>query len=303
MTEQNRGVNPNIYSSQRENLSPREALIERWKNAPMKVYRYSAGKVTNPQGNTYEYLEGARLGIGDQLEVMDSCQRPWTNATVHNAFSALDLNHSRYSQPETKYDVQVLERGFGMGMIASKIMDYLTIRRGSYTCIELNGQIARYADKTWRNKQDQRARHWATSIRGGTARDAKYLPMTVIRGDAFEETAKLAEEEKKFDIIISDTYPLSEEEKSVNDLLDLETLVNCLNPDGVFAFFGYHSGSQGGMNERQRNLVEKYFDEVSRTIVKGINPPSDYKYFNPESGPIRELPVIICTKPRIQAVA
>lgn len=297
MTEKNEGMN-------RENLSPREIAVKRWRNALMTVYKYPDGKVIDPKGNIYEYLEGARLGIGDQLEVMDSCQRPWTNATVDNAFFALDLNHSRNAYPETKYDVQVLERGFGMGMIASRIMDHLTTRRGSYTCIELNEQIARYADKTWRNKQDQIARHKATSIRGGRARDAEYLPITITRGDAFEQTARLAREEKKFDIIISDTYPLSEEEKSVNDLLDLETLVNCLNPDGVFAFFGYHSGSQGGMNERQRNLVEKYFDEVSRTIVKGINPPPDYRYFNPENGPVvRELPVIICTKPRIQATA
>ncbi len=293
MTERDRG-----------DLSLREALVERWKKAPNKVHKYPAGKITDSNGEVlYEYSQGGRLLMLGQ-EVMDSCQRPWTNATVDNAFSALDLNHGRYGHRETKHDAQVLERGFGMGIIASRIMDHLTIRRGSYTCIELNEQIARYADKTWRNKQNQIARYLATSTQGGTVRNAKYLPMTIIRGDAFEETAKLAQEEKKFDIIISDTYPLSDEEKSVNDLQDLETLVQCLNPDGVFAFFGYHSGYQGEMNQRQRSLVERYFDGVTRTIIRGINPPPDYRYFNPENGPVvRELPVIICTKPRIQAAA
>ena len=285
------------------NLSSREALAERWKNAPFEVYKYPAGKITDSKGKIlYEYSEGARLLMLGE-EVMDNCQRPWTKAAVDNAFSTLDPNYKRYGNPETRYDIQVLERGFGMGIIASRIMDYLTIRHGSYTCIELNEQIARYADKTWRKKQNQIARYLATSMQGGTARDAKYLPMIIIRGDAFGKTARLASEGRKFDIIISDTFPLSEDERSVNDLLDLETLVKCLNPDGVFAFFGYHHGFQGGMNEAQRRLVEASFEEVNRTTVKGINPPPDYRYLNPENGPVRELPVIICTKPRIQTVA
>ena len=301
MTEKDIGVSPNAYSAQRENLSPREALVERWKNAPNKIRKYPAGKITGSSGETlYEYSQGARLLILGE-EVMDTCQKPWANRTVDNAFYALDLKYSRNATSSTtKYDVHVLERGFGMGIIAARIMLHLTSRRGSYTCIELNEETARYTDKTWRNRQNQIARLLAKSMPGGTARDAKYIPMTVIRGDAFEETAKLAQEEKKFDVVISDTYPLSEEEKSVNDLLDLEQLVKCLNPDGVFAFFGFHTGSEGVMNARQRNLVDKYFNNALTTWVQ-VSPPPDYKYFNPQSGPVRRLPVIICTEPRIEA--
>ena len=265
MTEKNRGVNPNI-TLLKENLSPREALAERWQNARPLLYRYPAGRVTDSKGNVIRQSQGVRLLILNQ-EVMDNCQRPWTNATVDNAFSALDLSRNRSSNPKKTYDVQVLERGFGLGMIASRIMIYLNQRSGSYTCIELNEKIARYVDTTFRNNQDKIAQLKATSIQGGIAKDAKYIPMTVIRGDAFEETAKLAEAGEKFDIIISDTYPLSEEEKSVNDLLDLEQLIKCLAPDGVFAFFGFHTGSEGGMNAKQRNMIDILMLRTQRGYV------------------------------------
>lgn len=286
--------NPKDNGVNKKESVSREALAEQWGNAPEGVIRYPAGKVLDTDGNVaYEYAAGARLWIGNELEVMDSCQRPWVVETVDKAFNALG----------PKPNVKVLERGFGLGLIAGEIIDRLRPRGGSYTVIELNKQVADFAKTKWTQKQSQIDKARATSEIGGRY-NGPNVSFEIIEGDAVEETEKLAESGERFDIIISDTFPLSEAERSINDLLDLETLVKCLNPNGVFAFFGYHSGFQGGMNERQRNLVEKYFEQVSRTIVKGINPPPDYKYFNPENGPVvRELPVIICTKPRIQATA
>ena len=230
---------------------------------------------------------------------MDSCQKPWVIETVDRAFTALD------DKGPSKQNVEVLERGFGLGQVASEIMDKLRPRGGTYTVIELNKKNANYAQTTWTNKQNVIDKARVTSARGVRYdKDNPNVYINIIQGDAIEKTKELALAGSKFDIIISDTFPLLEEEKSINDLLDLAILVECLKPNGVFAFFGYHFGFQGGMNERQRNLVEAYFEDVSRTVVKGINPPPDYKYFNPENGPtVRELPVIICTKPRIQAAA
>ena len=271
----------------------RVALIEAWRNADEGVDRYTANKFTDETTGEvlYEYPAGARLWIGNQKEVMDSCQKPWAIETVRRAFEALD----------PKKNVRVLERGFGMGIIAGEIIDHLRHLGGSYTVIELNKKVAHYAKNDWLKKQKVIAKARATSEMGGEYSGSN-VSFKVIEGEAIEETKKIKESGEKFDIIISDTFPLSPDERSINDLLDLDTLVQCLNPNGVFAFFGYHAGSLGGMNDRQRNLVEANFDEVSRTIVKGINPPSDYKYFQTPSGPLRELPVIVCTKPRLRTV-
>ncbi|MEX2007439.1 MAG: class I SAM-dependent methyltransferase [Candidatus Levyibacteriota bacterium] len=275
--------------------SDRQALVEQWRNAPFSVVDYSSGKI---EGNSpYEYRAGARLMMLGQ-EVMDLCQWSWTDATADKAFQTLNEGYSRPLGLETKRNVRVLERGFGMGLIASRIIDHLMIVGGNYTCIELNDQIAEYADTRWREVQNESARQIALMPMGGDESDAKYIPINIIRGDAFEETAKLAEKGEKFDIIISDTYPLSDEERSVNDLLDLEQLIKCLDPKGVFAFFGYHTGAQGDLNQRQRNLIDSNFDKIQITHVR-VSPPPDYKYFNPPTGPLRRLPVIICTQPII----
>lgn len=284
-----------ITGGDRREPRPRAELVAEWRKAPEELLKYPAGSVTDPQGNIlYTYSRGTRLIILDQ-EVMDTCQLPWARATVNRAFAALG----------GKEDVKVLERGFGMGLVATAvILDHLSIRGGEYTCIELNEEDANYADTTWRKEQNEelqrRVKARVRSIRGRigqTTEEPTVIINDVLRGDAFEETAKLAATGVKFDLIISDTFPLSEEERSVNDLLDLGQLVQCLNPEGVFAFFGFHTGSEGTMNSRQRNIIDTYFVNVSTTYVR-VYPPKEYKYFNPASGPVMSLPVIICTKPR-----
>lgn len=274
----------------KEITTPRDVLIEQWRNAPEKLVKYRAGEVRDSEGNVlYEYSKGARLVILGE-EVMDSCQEPWARATVDQAFQTMG----------SKKNLDVMERGFGMGRIASAIVENLIPRGGTYTVIELNKQVAEYA-REWKKNYKESIANMGSPM---APNPGPQISMSIIEGDAVEETKKLAAIGKKYDIIISDTFPLSQDERSVNDLLDLDTLVKLLNPDGVFAFFGFHTGYQGGMNEKQANLVQGHFDTVNRTIVKGINPPPDYKYFNPEGGPIvRELPVIICSKPRLQIAA
>lgn len=269
------------------NFLERYALVEKWRHAPQGIWKYPADNAVDGDGIEYVYPAGVRLWIGDEEEVMDSCQKPWAEETVRRAFEALG----------DKKNVRVLERGFGLGLIATEAMDYLRDVGGEYTVIELNRKVAQYAETDWRKKQTTISKAKATSEMGGkfTGLD---VGIEVIEGDAFEETRRLAEEGKKFNIIISDTFPLSKDERSVNDLLDLETVIKCLDPNGVFAFFGYHAGSKGGMNERQRSLIEKYFNDVHRTKVT-VNPPKHYRYFQTPNGPLRELPVIICKDPRL----
>lgn len=283
-----------INQERRNELRPRAELIEEWRTAPERLRGYPAGVYKTSDGSVlYNYTQGTRLWILDQ-EVMDTCQLPWAHSTADRAFATLG----------DKENVRVLERGFGMGLVATRVVvDHLGVRGGEYTCIELNEEDANYADNNWRRKQieelQRRSRARTSSVRGlkqGEVVD-NVIINDVIRGDSFEETAKLAEQGRKFDIIISDTYPLSREERSVNDLLDLNQLVKCLEPDGVFAFFGYHTGSDGTMNAIQRSMIDRYFRNVNTTHVN-VNPPPEYKYFNPPSGPVRRLPVIICTQPQ-----
>lgn len=274
--------------------SERQRAVEEWRDARYDgVLTYPGGTVIDAQGKVlYVYDPGARLIILGQ-EVMDSCQRPWARETVNRAFDALRDNR-RDAQLEK---VEVLERGFGMGIVASQIMRNL--RRsggGNYTCIELNEQVADYADTEWRRRQLTAARSEATAELGGKHRDQ--IGIEITRGEAFEETARLAEEGREFDIIISDTYPLTKGERTVNDLMDLDRLVSCLKPDGVFAFFGYHEGYRGSLNVRQFGMLMRHFDKVDIDKV-AVNPPPDYKYFNPPNDPVREIPVVICTKPKI----
>ncbi len=287
-TPQNQGVEGNVASN-------RSILVEQWRNAPYEVLHYPAGKITDSQGNVlYEYQEGRRLMMLGQ-EVMDSCQWPWTESTVDDAFTVL----RRPFPLASKTNVQILERGFGMGLVASRIMQRLGIVGGEYTCIELNEQIAQYADTIWRDEQNRITRDRTLSIMGGDNLNVPYIPINIVRGDAFEETEKLVAAGRKFDIIVSDTYPLSDEEKSVNDLLDIEQLIKCLAPEGIFVFFGFHTGSDGGLNYKQTNLISKRFNAISSKMVQ-VAPPPDYKYFNPPSGPVRELPVILCAQPVIE---
>ena len=276
----------------REPLSnPRQERIEWWRNVPEKIIKYEAGDVRDENGNIiYTYERGSKLLIGDEekgesIEVMDTCETPWAFLTVDRAFEELG--------PRNR-GIEVLERGFGMAIAARRIIQNLVTRNGSYTVIELNRKNAEYARRVWRPKQVQALTSMASGMRGTRPN----ISMEIIEGEAYEETRKLAEAGRKFDIIISDTFPLVEEEQGMNDLGDLETLKRCLKTDGVFAFFAYFPGSTGNMTREQLSKIVgnfNHYDARSRAIV---NPPPDYKYLNPDGkGSVRSLPVVICKNP------
>lgn len=280
----------NFFVAKESLCDPRKEPIKWWKNAPEKVIPYAGGDFQDRQGNyLYTYDPGSRLLMGDEtkeevVEVMDSCQTPWAHATVDGAFKELG-NRDR--------PINVLERGFGMGIIASRIIHNLArYSGGTYTVIELNAQDAEYA-RRWKSNQ-LHALTRASTIRG--VRPNHNIEINIIEGEAYEETAKLAEAGAKFDIIVSDTYPLTEDERGMNDLLDLETLKRCLEPKGVFAFFAHFPGSTEDVALEQERMINKHFEGYSRSRAS-INPPPDYKYLQPETGPIRSLPVVICKNP------
>lgn len=293
--ESNPGIYPqpyegegNLSGSKEPLIDPRKERIEWWRKAPEKIVRYPGGDFQDDQGNyLYTYERGSRLIMGEDeeaIQVMDSCQTPWAHATVDRAFEELGVK----DRP-----ISVLERGFGMGIIASRIIRNLALPGGTYTVIELNRQDADYARRTWRPNQ-LRGLTTARDIRGG--RSNHDVNINIIEGEAYEETAKLAEEGRKFDIIISDTYPLTEDERGMNDLLDLETLIRCLEPKGVFAFFAHFPGSTEDLALAQERMINKHFERYSKSRVT-INPPRDYKYLQPDTGPVRSLPVVVCKNP------
>ena len=283
-TDASRGVGEQVVGDPKP-LS-REELLTRWEKAQYDgVVRYGAGSNTDKRGEFYKHGPGTRLVILGE-DVMDSCETPWADATVEFAFEAIGR----------KTNIAFLERGFGMGIVASRAMEHLALRGGSYSCIELNNQVADYAENAWKPKQELRKEIAQSDMR---ANRPLSVEIKIIRGDAIRETQKLARKEKKFDIIISDTYPLSKDEEGINDISDLETIIGCLKPDGVFAFFGYHSGSEEDLDRTQRELVYDRFDDIQIKHVS-VLPPKSYRYLNTAKGAVTRLPIIICTRPIIQ---
>jgi SAM-dependent methyltransferase len=258
----------------------RKELVISWANAPEEVQDYEAGEITE-KGNDYNYPKGHRLIIGGE-QVMDSCETPWAFETVNKAFNEF---------PQDSGPLSVLERGFGMGITARRVIQRLITLGGEYKVIELNKGNANYA-REWIKKQKIALTNLASSL-PGTKPD---IDISIIEGDAYEETAKLAEKGEKFDIIISDTYPLSEDEQGINDLRDLDTLKRCLKPNGVFTFFAYFPGSAGGVVKKQENMITPHFKDYSVSSVE-ITPPPDYEYLRSDAGPVKRLTVVICKKP------
>lgn len=285
------GGTGDLFVAKESLFDPRKERIDWWRNAPEKVIEYEGNNATDKDGSTYWYEPGSRLLIGDPekgeaIQVMDSCETPWAFATVNRAFEELVSKSGQ---------VDVLERGFGMGITARRVIQNLVPRGGSYTVVELNGQNAAYAKREWRPKQISALSNMASGMPGTKPN----IAIEIIEGEAYEETAKLAEAERKFDIIISDTFPLTEDEQGMNDLQDLDVLKRCLKTGGVFAFFAYFPGSAGALElvRKQGEMIAKHFGHYEVSPAR-ISPPSDYKYLHTDTGdPVRSLPVVICKNP------
>lgn len=266
---------------------PRKERIEWWRKASESPEKYLAGEAIDKDGNPYEYPAGTRLIIGkgkEAYQVMDSCETPWAFATVDMAFKELGSKSG---------EINVLERGFGMGITARRVIHNLMTHGGSYTIIELNEKNAAYA-REWKRSQE----YSLTRMTHGMQDTKPNISIDIIDGEAYQETAKLLEAERKFDIIISDTYPLTADEQGINDLQDLDVLKRCLNPGGVFAFFAYFPGSTGGIMKQQRDIINEHFRNYNVGEIS-VNPPPTYKYLQTDTGPVRSLPIVICKDPKI----
>lgn len=258
--------------------------VERWRNAETQVIRYPGGTYQN-----YKYRPGWRLLI-DKNEVMDTCETPWSKATVNEAFNLV------HEQKRTGPYI-VFERGYGLGIAARQTLRHLNLHGGRYDVVELNRNVVRMT-KDWAKREGESHRSlWA--LLG--ASEPK-VEIRVYEGDAVAATQKRAQKiaegrDQPADIIISDTYPLDPQEQGINDLKDLETLKKCLSPHGVFAFYAYFPGSEGGIVRTQRDIIAEHFSDY-RYFEVPVNPPPSYRYLQSPAGPVRSLPVVICRYPK-----
>ena len=262
------GGTPDVSSLEIITRTPdeRKPLIEHWKNMPAQVVAYSGG--TYPDGTRYG--EGRRLLIG-QEQVMDSFEEPWCRATIDKVF-----------QEQRQGPLVVVERGFGLGIMSQLILEQMLSRGGVYNIIELNNTVYKWA------------REWASRANEHIKPLGINLTIQVLQGDA-DEIIEQTQEAQFIDILISDTYPLVEDELGINDLLGLSAMTSRLKDEGVFTFFASHKDNQGGgLDEKQLRLTYNHFRRFTVETTEVI-PPSDCTYLQ---GPKKKLPVVLCELPR-----
>lgn len=272
-------------------------FIEQWKKAPAYIESYQAGIVKLAKGLSYHHREGKRLTILGN-PVMDTCEYPWASETVNLAFNA--MVHPNSSRP-----VRVLEMGFGLGITANRVIEQLSGQRliGEYKVVELNHQVYLSALE-WKRRKEAEF-HDKDREQPGSKPDIK---IEVVEGEAGQEARRMlreigSDENQKFDIVISDTFPLKPADQGINDIKDSAVIVKLITAGGVFAFYPFVPGTvtqaeiQDGLTSKQRALVKPYFDH----IVSGsatVNPPREYPYLFRRSGPIRSLPVAVAVHPK-----
>ena len=276
-----------------DSLSPTEA----WRVAPARVIDYYPGTVLLPNGNLYRYPAGKRLEVSlvpeEFIPVMDTAEAPWAVATVNAAFSSDPIDRL-----DPRHKLRVLERGAGLNITATKVIDHLVQRgSGEYHIIELNEQVLNnpeWGTKAWKKRIDDILR--LKSQQQGIKYD---IDIQIHEGEAQEITKQLAADGKKFNIIISDTFPIEPEEQGINDIADVDVLTQVMYGEGVFAFFAYYPGIEKEIEgshiaAKQLGLLRPKFGNVNVFEV-GVKPPRDYPYlFTEESVPVTRLPVVIC---------
>ncbi|MBP6913309.1 MAG: hypothetical protein KBC00_01740 [Candidatus Levybacteria bacterium] len=269
--------------------------IELWKNASAKVIGYPGGRITDRDGNTYRYGDGKRLLIeadNTTMQVMDTCEAPWAVETVDQAFATKTIKGMN-----PKHKLRVLERGAGLNIAGTKVIDHLMQRgSGEYHVIELNQDVLQneefgvyaWKDIMMRSIKDK-------SERSGIKYD---IDIVIHEGDAREVTQRLENEKKKFNIIISDTFPLEKTETGVNDIEDIATLTKILySKEGVFTFFAYYPGmediSGSHLSAEQLALLRPHFSNIAVSEAP-VKPARGYDYLFNNGFPIKNLPVVIC---------
>lgn len=259
-----------------QNETERLRLTKEWRDAPRIITHHPP--VLDKDGNLLFPKARELTILGHQ--VMRDCEAPWARDTVEHAFEGMRFD--RQNPP------RILERGWGLGITSSFILQKLIgIGKGTYDIIELNRQVAGDAKK-WARSAIEDIRKMTGQIPAAEPE----IEIVVHEGDAYEITRQLAIQSRQFDIILSDTFPLSKEEAGINDIKDAEHIKQCLSPDGRFTFFAYYPGSPGFLAQRQLDILNRHFKKIHVHQVD-IDPPPDYKYLQG----IKTLPVVICEKP------
>ena len=154
----------------------------------------------------------------------------------------------------------VLEIGFGMGISASAIQDR---KVRSHTIIECHPDVQRrFAD--WRAGYPDQS-------------------IELIEGKWQDRLDDVGQ----FDAILLDAYPLNEREWTehyVNDVTYarhfFEAAARHLRKDGVFTYYSNEVDSMG--RAHQRALFD-YFEEITISVVTGLEPPKDCHYWQTSS--------------------
>lgn len=276
------------FAQKPDDVTSKEDLFKEWKEASAEIIRYKSGIVRPENSPSYRYPSGRRLIIKDEL-VMDTCEGPWGQAIVDNAF-----NHPSIQRLNPDYSLKVLERGAGLNIAGTRIVRKLMGRgSGEYHVIELNDDVANMAEE-WKKRMEAQIRY------DDEAHGSKYkIKIVIHRGEAREVSKKLADEGNKFNIIISDTYPLESDEKGVNDIEDMDVIKKLLyRENGVFGFFSYFPGMRlegsSHLAAKQLELVQPHFEQIGVSEAH-VKPPKEYVYLFNDGNPTRSLPVVICS--------
>lgn len=135
-------------------------------------------------------------------------------------------------------------------------------------------------------------------VRSMMERRISGLESSILNAKAEEEIRKSIEE-MKFDAILSDTYPLSEEEAGQNDIQDIKTMKSLLTSEGIFTFFAYFPKSTGGVVEFQRDIIAENFSGYYVHFA-AVKPQTGYRYLFDKNCPVRRLPVAVCWDPILE---
>lgn len=287
---------------------PSQALIEKWRKAPIEVVEYPKGIAKLQDGTSYEYREGRRLLItvnGVKHQVMDTCEYPWAAATVNKAFDEMKTL-------EEHPTIHVVEFGFGLGITANRVLEQLEGRglKGKYTGVELNEEVFKKLALPWKKRKLAEFERKDKAQPGSRPN----IEIELIHGEAGEVTGRLLEEilgglRSKVHIIFGDTYPMEERQQGVNDLIYLPTQSAMLAQGGVHAIYPYspewtpQPDFEKQLTAVQKDLIRPYYGDVVTDLTdveeNPVNPPPEYEYlFNREFGPVRQLPIAICRFPK-----
>lgn len=247
----------------------RRPYTERWRKLPRVILESKIPEFL-PDG-TIKPKERMLLIAGEQ--VMHAFEEPWCRETVEAMFE------------DKSGPLTVVERGFGLGIMADYTLQKMLSHGGKYYIIELNDQV--YGD----------LEKWIKEKKKALEKLKLPSPLEIIPIHADADEAILSFAPGSLDIIISDTHQVVPEERGINDLLLLSELKKRLKQeDGSFTFCAFHKYNQkAGFDEKQIAILSEHFDSFH--VVKGVdvNPTSTLGKIDYFQG--SRLPVVRCKRP------